>query len=400
MANVCQLTPLSAFQSTNLSSKIHCYDRLGQRILRQMGFPMVSVELHRDMIYENIDISVEMFSKFAGYTHEFLVFNSDIYERGKGIKLDTLFTFANVHGLEKRLKQDKPPTPSSPAYSNTTSQTTNYVVLSAVDGSYFDNINNVDVNQDLTSKEFEVIKDSLSSGVPQLRVYDEFTYEKIVKYFPNFGTAANIKESVNPLHINCEPVKGEVEWNNMFDYDVMDYRKIIDVVDFTEGSSNGVNTLFTLEQTLAQQTFFSYALGNYGFDLVSWYAIREWMEMREKVLAIKKAWKFDERTQYLTMIPEPADAQFYGVVSCYVERPIRDSIKEQWVMQYALALSKIAVGRVRGKFSNVNLLGGGTFNFNDILQEGLAEKKELEQTLLTGASTAFGDGAPAPFIVG
>ena len=51
----------------------------------------------------------------------------------------------------------------------------------------------------------------------------------------------------------------------VYDYDVMDYRKVMSVTDFEEGSNTGINTLFTLEQTLAQQTYFSYAMGNYGF---------------------------------------------------------------------------------------------------------------------------------------
>ena len=67
----------------------------------------------------------------------------------------------------------------------------------------------------------------------------------------------------------------------------MDYRKVVDVTDFEEGSTTGINTLFTLEQTLAQQTYFSYAMGNYGFDLVSWYTLKEWIDTREKMLAIR-----------------------------------------------------------------------------------------------------------------
>jgi hypothetical protein len=189
------------------------------------------------------------------------------------------------------------------------------------------------------------------------------------------------------------------EYSNVFDYDVMDYRKVISVTEFEEGSNQGENTLFTLEQTLAQQTYFSYAMGNYGFDLVSWYTLKEWLDTREKLLAIRRDLKFDERTQYLQMYPQPGSSRFYGVVSCYLERPIRDLVKEQWVYEYAVALSKIVVGRVRSKFTGVSLLGGGSLNY-DLLQEGLTEKKELEQMLLTGASAGFGDAAPPLFFVG
>jgi hypothetical protein len=188
-------------------------------------------------------------------------------------------------------------------------------------------------------------------------------------------------------------------YNNAFDYDIMDYRKVIDVTEFEEGSSNGVNTLFTLEQTLAQQTYFSYALGNFGFDLVSWYTVKEFIDTREKMLATRKDLSFDSRTQYMQMYPQPGTSRFYGVITCYVERPIRDLIKEQWVYKYASALCKIVIGRVRGKFTGVSLLGGGTLN-TDLLNEGIGERDALEKMLLEGVSSGMGDADPCCFFVG
>jgi len=190
---------------------------------------------------------------------------------------------------------------------------------------------------------------------------------------------------------------------NSFDYDVMDYRKVIAVQDFEEGSTTGINTLFTIEQTMAQQTYFSYAMGNYGFDLVSWYVLKDWMEMREKLLATKRSFTFDDRTQTMRMYPQP-DARgngvrFYGVVSCYVERPIRDIIKEHWVYQYSLALTKMAVANIRGKYGSVTLFGGGSLNASDLMGQGLAEKEKLETALYEGAP-GLGDAEPPMFFVG
>ena len=67
--------------------------------------------------------------------------------------------------------------------------------------------------------------------------------------------------------------------------------------------------------------------------------------------------------------------------------------------EYSLALSQITIGRVRGKFGNVALLGGGALNY-DMLQEGIARKAELEEKLLTGASPGLGDSDPPMFFVG
>jgi hypothetical protein len=74
-------------------------------------------------------------------------------------------------------------------------------------------------------------------------------------------------------------------------------------------------------------------MGNYGFDLVSWHIVQEWMETRQKVLATRKSWTFDPRTQYLRIFPKPKDFS-YGVLTAYVERPLKDILKEPWVQQY------------------------------------------------------------------
>ena len=92
MALACTITPLSAFLSTNLNTKIETYDRLGDRIKRSLGYPLVSLEIHTDQLRENIQIAVEYFTKYAGFTREYLIFDSDMYETNKGIRLDLLYT--------------------------------------------------------------------------------------------------------------------------------------------------------------------------------------------------------------------------------------------------------------------------------------------------------------------
>lgn len=76
----CAITPISAFQSTNLNNKIDSFQRLADRIVRSIGAPLISVEIHQDQIFESISIACEMFSKYAGYTKEYLIIDSALYE--------------------------------------------------------------------------------------------------------------------------------------------------------------------------------------------------------------------------------------------------------------------------------------------------------------------------------
>ena len=382
----CEIAPISGFQSTNLNSKVDNFNRLSDRILRSLGYPFVNVEIHRDQLYENISLATEYFSKFAGYTKEYLIFDSNLYKKDYGIKLDDLFTLQNsdTYKEQKDLK-----TPNKDFTKVIDNSETVYTTTSSIPGSFFTSISS--------------LSSALQGGISANNIFTDDFYQEIISQVPAVSSLFAPQVKNNFTREGSVVGKGD-NFLNSFDYDLMDYRKVIAVTDFEEGSSTGINTLFTIEQTLAQQTYFSYAMGNYGFDLVSWYTLKNWLETREKMLATKRSYSFDERTQLLRMYPQPnassSNVRFYGVVSCYVERPIRDILKELWVYQYSLALTKMAVANIRGKYGSVTLFGGGSLNSSDLMTQGLADKEKLEQQLMTGSAPGQGDADPPLFFVG
>lgn len=379
MSNLCEITPISAFMSTNLNSKIECFQQLGARIMRMLGHPIINVEVHPDQLYDAISMAVEFFTKYAGYTREYLIFDSNLYEPNKGLRLDHLFTVVNSgFTLTQRLA---PPARSNPDFT-VDIPTALYVSLTAIPQSYFSG------SSSLSSA-------VASDGIYEMQVIDKEAYDEFVNYSPVLSGLFKMSPQ-RKISSQCETIENAVQYNNMFDYDAMDYRKVMSVTDFEEGSTTGINTLFTLEQTLAQQTYFSYAMGNYGFDLLSWHTMKDWIDTREKLLAIRRDLHFDPRTQYLKMYPQPKNTRFYGVVSCYVEKPIRDIIKEKWVLEYSIALTKVMWGRILTKITGVSLLGGGNFSGDTILNEGIKEKEALEQFLIEGG---YGDFEPVLFLV-
>ena len=387
----CEITPISAFQSSNLSSKITSFDKLGDRILRSLGYPSINVEVHRDQLFDNISISCEMFSKFAGYTREYLIFDSNLYTPNYGLKLDTLFTArSNQSYLEQIKNKQNPNATINPLFNKyIDNEKTVFVANSSLPAQYFTMVTNLSA--------------TLSAGIYANTVFTLSSYEYIISVAPSLKPYFTRSATYNITQLGADISSPNPVYLNSFDYDVMDYRKVIAIVDMEEGSTSGINTLFTIEQTMAQQTYFSYAMGNYGFDLISWYVLKDWLKMREKLLATKPSWDFDDRTQIMRLYPQPQTSQgqkiqYYAVIQCYVERPLRDIIKEQWVYQYSLALTKIVLGRIRGKFTNTTLFGGGLVNAN-MLEEGIQEKKDLEQRLYEGAP-GFGDNEPPMFFVG
>jgi len=345
---------LSSFYSTNLNPVVKTYDRLATRVAYTLGYPQINIEAHQNQVYENISIAIEMFSKFAGYTEEFLTFNSRLYEPGHGLRMDVLMTATEQ--LKNTHPDEQEDTTFDPELYN--------IGKMIIGGGPLD-----------YAVSYKGRPDGDPSSRPELSQRNQST-EQDTKPAPN--------------------MKG-------YDYLTDNYRRVIDIFTFEEGSSSGINTLFTLEQTLAQQTYFSYAMGKYGFDLVSWFTLKNWLDTRRKLLSQDYYYRFDDRKQTLYLTPEPGGGvrrtHFYGIVGAYVERPVHELVQEPWVYQYTLALTKIIIGRIRGKYSGTNLFGGGAPNYSELLSEGNTEKDKLEQSLYEGVP-GFGDGQPPLFFVG
>jgi len=438
---------LGEFYGTSLASRVSGYGRLADRITYGLGAPMINIELHQNQIYENISIAIELFTKYAGFTTEYLVFDTkDKYEKGKGIRLDKLFGITpNLSGtytsVNLNLVQSNPNSTTTTMTAGSgwqslytydvndgTMDPTEFHVrttddqngaqairkvivaltydsaTSAIDGNFAElNVIHTGTN-DLIKQD-----DNTSSGITLSATgYDSSEVHIMGWVNTNATTYATSGNTLTNIIIPADNITAQTEANAVsavafgaYDPLLNQYRKVMEVVDFNEGSTTGVNTLFTIEQTLAQQTYFSYAMGQYGFDLVSWYTVKEWLDLREKLLTTKHSYVFDPRTQYMRMYPEPDvdNVRTYGIVSAYLEAKVEDVLSEQWVLQYATALCKISLARVRGKYEGTSLFGGGGLD-TSMLQEGLSEKKELEMLLLEGPSPGFGDSDPPLFFIG
>lgn len=272
--------PNSFHGSTTFNSQIKSYDHLAQRVRRSLGEPLVQIEISSEQIYENIDIAIEYFTKFAGLDEEYLIFRSDLYKSGVGLDVGKLINI------------------SPEMYNSYT--TTN----------------------------------TLSAG---------------------------------------------------YDYDLDSFRKVVDVFSFAEGNNTGVNTLFTIENTIAQQAYFGQLLGNVGYDLITWQALKTWLDTREKVLALVPYLRFNPYTQILKLIPEPSQQSggniYFGLIGCKLQKPLKFLVNQLWVYKYTLALTKISVAHIRGKYSGTNLFGGQSVNYTDLMSQGINEKDKLEEEI-------------------
>ena len=415
--------PVAEFKSTILNGRVTSYSLMADRIRMSLGAPMVNIEIHDNQIFDNIGIACEMFTKYAGFTEEFLVFDVSKYEKGKGIRMDALFSitphltsrYDNVQWRYNRTGTTQFTTVTGNSGLSAVLDT--FSISDELSDPIEYSVKMTDENFDTQiSKVYLTTKYESGSALATFievglihTSNDELgtTYVKaegntVTLYF--IPTAdGKITVGKHPFSENLSPVDvtQRATFIDGFDSDLDSYRKVIDVYSFEEGSSSGINTLFTIEQALAQQTYFSYSMGNYGFDLISWYVLKNWLETRAKLLNTNYQFKFNPASQYMQLIPEPDKSRtLFGMVGCYVEKPVRELVKEPWVYQYAMALTKIAVAHVRGKYGGTSLLGGGTLNADTLMNQGIEEKANLEKLLMEGASSGFGDAPPPQFFVG
>lgn len=298
--------PLSSFFSTHLNSRIDSIEKLACRNMRLLGGDLVNIELAQDTAYECIANAVELYTRYTEPSEEFLLFSSELYTPGMGIKIDNLFSYT-----------------------------------------------------------------------PEL------------------------SSQYDPTDPNT--VAGR-------DYDLQDWRKVIDVKNIEVGENQGSNLLFSLQYAMVQQMGALYFSGGMQkFDFVTLYNLSEHLELRNKMLGLHIYTRFDPNTQILRLFPDPRASdsygslgkqfgKYFGLIGCYVEPRFRDCLKNAWCQMYSLALMKIAIANVRGKFQGTALFGGGTVEFQTMMNQGITEKEKLEDQLLNGTS-GFANGAPASFLV-
>lgn len=510
--------------STYLNNKIETYADLALRVKKALGYPRVEVEVADSQLADFIDRAIEMYTRYAGYTEEYLVFDSNLYTKGVGIKLDELLTgdmcsgISNIDSTINLLRDptcyftvttatsttetylgsavcniqaqtlassgntvvitpstnnpwnfqvceaDKVTVTTLSSYPSSTLlyATTGMLNVSAGDvtiysGSSYNlpascttpplttlwgynittasHVSVMDIPQcaltqtylTMLSTDGNTIKSKIcdttldSSGfipvsvafynhyTPPTAVFGEFDLTSNKIFNLSYTASACCQSMPSKLGANIEFYStstveytgtSAVSSTTRMDYSLDKLRKVASVFSFEAGSFTNTNILFNIDYAIAQRVFgqtsqFSH-IQHTGFDLISYEILRQWVDLTDRILARKVYVRFDPKTQYMNLIPEPADnGRYCAAIGCYLERPVEDVINEKWVFEYVVALTKIALGHIRGKFGSITLFGGGQINA-DVGSQGLTEKEKLEQLLLTG-----GEGpSVAPFFIG
>jgi hypothetical protein len=224
-----------------------------------------------------------------------------------------------------------------------------------------------------------------------------------------------VPDTANPISANVEFNKNvttlvydtRVEPFDIYqDRDRGESRKISGVFEVAPMSSNNFGIgLFSFEYIIAQQTFGYNGSGGrnfnrYGYDIVTHELSMSMMEMMRERFGggNKTSFDFNPTTQRLKIFKNRSGGIYRN--GCYLlginlERSISQMISETWVQDYSTALTKIIMGNTLTKFGG-STIGGLQINGNDLLAQGLEERKELSDWL---KKTKSEGGMSTPFYV-
>jgi len=168
------------------------------------------------------------------------------------------------------------------------------------------------------------------------------------------------------------------------------------VVDFDNASDIGssVTVLFSPINQMYNQGYLNFFSSSFGGGLTTFQMGMEYLELLSQTLEAKFAIDYNKYTHILKIEPTPQKTMV-GVLEAWTKYTPGDTEKsmlynEIWVKNYSLALTKITLGIIWGKFAGMTIPGGATLNAATMLQEGQAEKKALEEILISTEAEPLG----------
>ena len=168
---------------------------------------------------------------------------------------------------------------------------------------------------------------------------------------------------------------------------------IIGVVNiFDIGDATSTNNLFNVRYQIALNDL--YDLSRY--DLVPFYM--NFMNIRfiEEILIGKQPLRYNRHVNklHIDMDWGKVEVGFYLIAEVYAKinpETYTDVYGDRWLMRYTTSLFKVQWGQNLSKFVGMQLPGGIQFNGDQIYQQGVEDKRNLEQEMISSFSLPVAD---------
>jgi hypothetical protein len=159
---------------------------------------------------------------------------------------------------------------------------------------------------------------------------------------------------------------------------------VIKIFNYGDRFSN-INNLFGVQYQLALNELFMFN----SYSMVPYYMGMQQLELIDQLLVGEKPIRYNRKVNrlYIDWDWNLIAAGQYLMVECFnvIDPNTYAKIwQDQWLIDYSTALIKRAYGNVLKKYGGIQLLGGITFNGQQIYDEGQAEvlrlKDEMQRT--------------------
>jgi hypothetical protein len=139
--------------------------------------------------------------------------------------------------------------------------------------------------------------------------------------------------------------------------------------------------------TLEFDFFLKYFQDNYlfnNFSIGDYYLLQSTMEMTRKVLGQDGTWDIINN-QYLQLYPPPTETPERVIIQYrHLDTNTLQPAYRNWIQKYTLAQAKVVLGEIRSKYAVIpGPAGGAQMNGQALVQEGIQEKEQLIQELLS-----------------
>jgi len=179
---------------------------------------------------------------------------------------------------------------------------------------------------------------------------------------------------------------------------------VLDVLGYEIGGMGSVHQLFSITNYLYNNGMFDSVLLRGmadGYSLVSYHIARDFLDTVRRYVIAPYDYVYHRYSNQLEITPVPTsgsvmtlstsagnvsvDSPGFILLRCLIAEGTAENLYDSlWVHDYALALCKIDLGRVRLKFANFNAVGsnvGLALDGDSLLSEGQADKERLEASV-------------------
>lgn len=173
-----------------------------------------------------------------------------------------------------------------------------------------------------------------------------------------------------------------------------------EVIGYDTRSAGSIHTLFTMENFLYNQGMYDQLLmrgTSSGYTMVSYHIARDFLETVKRYVVDAYNFKYHPYTNQLEINPVPPSGGqltinnviydtpgFILVRAFMLEGTDEDLYENMWITDYACAMCKMTLGRIRTKFANFSAIGSNTglaMDGDALISEGQSEIEKLEETL-------------------